>query len=361
MTTDIIITGKGIAGLVLSVLLEQKGIPHVLLSRHGEKKALALGETLPPSALPLLQSLNLLPLFEANALQKTHGYHSLWGSPRVMDNNFYFHHPYKYGLKINKQGLISSLAQMQQQHILQFDNQLSITASDAISTVSFNNNRQPVTIEGKMLVDATGRNRSVLAQLGIPSIQHDSLVAFSCHIARIKHPKLVHSVYVESFETGWGIVSAISETENVMTLFTSKDNAIQQQLRQYHHWAAVLAGTTYLKYFLPATASGNITGGNAGSSRAADCAGNNWLAIGDAAIAFDPLSSHGITNALYTAQKAAIAIEAYLHQPGKAILKEYDAALKAIFMQYNTTCRQLYSSEKRWPEAPFWKQPVWPD
>ncbi len=355
MTTDIIIAGKGIAGLVLSMLLKQKSIRHVLLCRNAEKKALALGETLPPSALPLLQSLNLLEVFEANALQKMHGYHSLWGSPDVVDNNFYLHHPYKYGLKINKQGIISSLAQLQQKHILQFDKQLTFSASDKTITVSFENNQQPVTIHGKIIVDATGRNRSVLNMLGIPSVDFDSLVAFSCHITRIKHPKLVHTVYVEAFETGWGIVSAISETENVMTLFTNKGNAMQQQLQQYHNWTSVLANTTYLKGFLPATANSKITGANAGSSRAAYTAGENWLAIGDAAIAFDPLSSHGITNTIYTAQKAATAIEAYLQNTDAAILKEYDDTLKAIFTQYNTTCRQLYSTEKRWPKAAFWK------
>jgi flavin-dependent dehydrogenase len=355
MTTDIIIAGKGIAGLVLSLLLEQKGIPHVLLGRTGEKKVLALGETLPPSALPLLQGLNLLEIFEANALQKTHGYHSVWSSSTVFDNNFYFHHPYKYGLKINKQGLTSSIAQLQQKHLLHFDKQLHITATDKSITVSFESNQQPVTIRGKIIVDASGRNRSVLAALGIPTVEHDTLVAFSCHIARIKLPKLVHPVYVESFETGWGIVSAINEAENVITLFTNKGNAIQQQLQQYSNWPAILAGTTYLKDFLPATPNSKITGAKAGSSRAQAIAGKNWLAIGDAAIAFDPLSSHGITNAIYTAQKAATAIEAYLQNTGEAILKEYDDTLQTIFTQYNTTCRQLYSIEKRWPEAAFWK------
>jgi flavin-dependent dehydrogenase len=189
-------------------------------------------------------------------------------------------------------------------------------------TASFENNKQPVTIKGKIIADATGRNRSVLNVPGIATVDYDSLVAFSCHICCFKHPKLVHSAYVEAYETGWGIVSAKSETENVMTLFTNKSNAIQQQLQQYRNWPAILAGTAYLKDFLPATANSKITGAKAGSSRAQAIAGKNWLAVGDAAFAFDPLSSHGITNAIYAAQKAATAIEAYLQNADEAILKK---------------------------------------
>ena len=64
MDTEVIVAGRGIAGLVVSLLLKRKGIPHLVLDRRTSRKQLALGETLPPSALPLLQSLGLLDLFE---------------------------------------------------------------------------------------------------------------------------------------------------------------------------------------------------------------------------------------------------------------------------------------------------------
>ena len=78
--TEVVIFGKGIAGLILSFLLSRNNIKHVIIDRSGEVKTFGYGETLPPSALPLLPRLGLLQLFEENSYRKTFGYHSCWGS-----------------------------------------------------------------------------------------------------------------------------------------------------------------------------------------------------------------------------------------------------------------------------------------
>ena len=74
LKTDVIIVGSGIAGLVLSVLLKRKQIPHVVLDRVHKQKVMALAETLPPSAMPFLEELELLSLFQEAAIRKTYGY-----------------------------------------------------------------------------------------------------------------------------------------------------------------------------------------------------------------------------------------------------------------------------------------------
>ena len=68
--TEVVIFGKGIAGLILSFLLSRNNIKHVIIDRSGEGKTFEYGETLPPSALPLLQRLGLLQLFEENSYRK---------------------------------------------------------------------------------------------------------------------------------------------------------------------------------------------------------------------------------------------------------------------------------------------------
>ena len=76
--TDVIILGKGIAALTLAALLQRKKIDYVIVDRLEERKQFAYGETLPPSAMPLLYQLDLLNLFEENSYRKTYGYHSCW-------------------------------------------------------------------------------------------------------------------------------------------------------------------------------------------------------------------------------------------------------------------------------------------
>ncbi len=93
---------------------------------------------------------------------------------------------------------------------------------------------------------------------------------------------------------------------------------------------------------------------NPGTSRATQLAGKNWLATGDAAIAFDPLSSHGITNAVYTANRAVKAIALHLSDGDEKHFQEYAESLSTIFATYLGTRYELYRRERRWPEAAFW-------
>ncbi|WP_298420356.1 FAD-dependent monooxygenase [uncultured Kordia sp.] len=356
MKKDVIIIGNGIAGVTLAVLLQRKGIPFVLLHRKVEKEAFALGETLPPTAMPLLNELQLLSVFEENAYRKTYGYHSMWGSSRVTDINFFHHNPYKNGLKINKQQTLQQLREIIKENMISYHKEFDIIQEAHGNTVVLAKNEGVKIVQGKILIDATGRNRAILQKLNVKSNVHDELVALSCHIPKIKHPKLTHEVYVESFKEGWGIVSALNEIENICTIFTHKGNEILSKLKDVSQWKIVLSETMYLKDFLQETNQAKFKGGNANSSVAAQIAGSNWLVLGDAAMSFDPLSSHGITNAIYTAAKASEAIVKKLNFADTEAFPEYDSTMKTIFQQYLQSKNNLYQQETRWKDATFWKQ-----
>ena len=117
---SVIIIGKGISGLVLSILLKRQGIGHLLLARHEKIPALALGETLPPSTLALLEKLQLRALFETCG-QRTSGYYSLWGSDRLQHISFTEQKPFNYGLKLSKQALLDTLEAEVSEHMLYVD------------------------------------------------------------------------------------------------------------------------------------------------------------------------------------------------------------------------------------------------
>lgn len=349
--TDVIILGKGIAGLALATLLKRKKIDYVIIDRFEEKKQFAYGETLPPSAMPLLYNLDLLSLFEENSYRKTYGYHSCWGSDQVTNINFYHHNPYKHGLKIDKQAILTALEESAQSNVITYNKSFEVIFDEeSISELLLDKKES---IQGKIFIDATGRNRALLKKLNVSSLSFDNLLSFSCHIPKLKHEKLVHEVYVESFENGWGIVSALNEHQNVFSLFTTKGSSIHKELIQYKNWKSILDATKYLKDFLTDETDIKVMGGNSNSSKAEKITGENWLALGDAAIAFDPLSSHGITNAMYTAMIASETIENKLHD--QASLESYHETLSLIFDQYLQSKNQLYLSETRWKNTPFWK------
>jgi 2-polyprenyl-6-methoxyphenol hydroxylase-like FAD-dependent oxidoreductase len=349
--TDVIIMGSGISGLVLSILLQRKQIPHIVLDRIQKQKVMALAETLPPSAMPLLEELDLLSLFEQAALRKTYGYHSVWGSKQLRTTHFFNSNPYKYGLKIDKQAVQNTLKELVDTHIISYDTLDTIDTTPEKTTVIVHHQKEKQHIQGKIIVDATGRNRAVLSALQIPIQQYDDLLSFSCHLPRVTHKHLVHDVLTESFAGGWGIISGLRENVQVMTLYTNKHTGLHKQLTDYAHWKPILSDTKYLRKFLAKEVPDTILGGKASSSAPQYTAGRNWLAIGDAAMAFDPLSSHGITNALYTAKRAAQALTQPLYT-----LENYHQDIHDIFTSYLDTKDILYQQEQRWPEQVFWQE-----
>jgi flavin-dependent dehydrogenase len=78
--------------------------------------------------------------------------------------------------------------------------------------------------------------------------------------------------------------------------------------------------------------------------------GDHWLAIGDAASAYDPITSHGICKALANGWLAAQVISGQSSQEG------YTGSVQAAYRRYLAQRRHLYGLEQRWPDSPFWKR-----
>jgi flavin-dependent dehydrogenase len=64
--------------------------------------------------------------------------------------------------------------------------------------------------------------------------------------------------------------------------------------------------------------AGGVTASDATSALASEVCGSDWLAVGDAALALDPLSSSGVQRAVQTALTAAVVIHTALSSPADA-------------------------------------------
>lgn len=351
--------GNGVAGATLSTLLQRQGIDHVVLdrvmSRPGKAPSLALGETIPPSALPLLDSLGLRSIFEEAAVQRTYGYHSRWGSDRVISLSFFGRSRDGYGLKLDKRALVEQLSRASASHAITYDSPLELRDEGDHYAISVTHDGTRVEVHADVVVDATGRSRAGLRRLGVRSERVDDLLAWSCHVPRRSHPALVHPVYVESFEHGWGLVSVVDDTTNIVSIFTSGRSPVRARLLDYRQWPSILAQTSILRDFVASEPGVRVLGADAASSRPVSFSGARWLAIGDAAFALDPLSSHGITSAVYLAKRAAEALVARREGAGPGAMLAYGRALGSIFDACLVAREQLYRSESRWHDAPFWR------
>jgi len=77
--------------------------------------------------------------------------------------------------------------------------------------------------------------------------------------------------------------------------------------------------------------------------------------VGDAAIAFDPLSSQGLLCALDTGTRAGRAIDHALAGDAGP-MADYARAVGEIYSAYRDGLATCYAAERRWLDRPFWRR-----
>ncbi|WP_299157271.1 FAD-dependent monooxygenase [uncultured Tenacibaculum sp.] len=339
LKTKILIVGKGVSGLLLSYLLEKKGIECILLNKEVTASATILAETIPPSTLSLLKDIDMLTLFEKCAT-KTYGYQSIWNGI-FKNEDFFSHNPFKYGLKLNKRKVIFELEKKVASRIINYNQLKNITSKTSEVTTIIKSNNTKYVIESSLIIDATGRNRAVLNSLNTPIISHDNNIAFIGYLPKTK-TSLKYGFFTETFENGWGTISDLNETTRIMTLYSSKNDAFHKKLKVFSNWDEILINTQVLKKHLP-PGDFKVIGRLANSSIPQKIVGKNWLSVGDAAMAFDPISSHGISNAIYCAIKASNSINDFITKNNLTSFNKYQETIIKIFNQYYQIKERLYS------------------
>jgi len=97
---------------------------------------------------------------------------------------------------------------------------------------------------------------------------------------------------------------------------------------------------------------------------AGDCVGDDWLRVGDAAMAVDPLSGNGIFQSLSSALQAPVVINTLLRRPERAGLAKqfHQQRIEQLFLRFARIGRDFYGQELERAGQPFWRRrQVWPD
>lgn len=92
--------------------------------------------------------------------------------------------------------------------------------------------------------------------------------------------------------------------------------------------------------------------------------GANWIRVGDAAMAVDPLSGNGIFQSLSSALQAPAVINTLLCKPERLALAQrfHQQRVEQLFLRFARVGRDFYADEQRWVEQPFWQaRRQWPD
>jgi flavin-dependent dehydrogenase len=344
---DIAIVGAGPAGSVAAFRAGRLGL-RVALFDGGPRTLPSVGESLPAAAGPLLRSLELEAAVEGHPTCCGDAY--AWGSPQLQTTEG-SRDPYGPGWHLDRPRFDASLRDRAAQ-------EATVFAATRVSGVD--RRGQDVRLETgtgllttRWVVDATGRRSSVAAQLGIARRRDDALVALCSWVDDPRDDSDGRTV-LETCPAGWWYTAALPGHRRSLVLHTDAPEAAR--LSDPQRFNALLDGTRHIREMLGTSAKvDRPRGADASGSRLERFVRPGFVAVGDAAMSFDPVSSQGIFTALYSGRRAAEAIHDVLTGDAPAV-RLYAQRLQAIRNAYLARHHHAYHSESRWLAAPFWQR-----
>lgn len=170
----------------------------------------------------------------------------------------------------------------------------------------------------------------------------------------------------ESFQDGWAWMAAWSDgTRYLQLTFDVATADLPDKAQLIDHCNAILRTLPSAQPFIAdAEPTGIIHARTSTPILCREAVGDNWIRVGDAAMAVDPLSGNGIFQALSSALQAPAVINTLLQHPGRAALAKqfYQQRVDHLFYRFARIGRDFYASEERWRDNPFWvTRRNWPD
>lgn len=172
---------------------------------------------------------------------------------------------------------------------------------------------------------------------------------------------------VESLDDGWAWMARLADgscywqvTLDATTAQLPGKTALPEYCAERRRGSALVAQLFGERAFAPA----QVHARSSTAILAGNCAGPDWLRVGDAAMAVDPLSGNGIFQSLSSALQAPVVINTLLQRPGQADLAQrfHQTRVEQLFLRFARIGRDFYAQETQRVAQPFWaRRRGWPD
>lgn len=357
---DVVIVGGGPAGSAAAITLARAG-RRVLLAEAVSQVPFKIGESLPPSAYPLLRDLGVAARVAEAGHLPCPGIVTAWGGERLEERDF-IRELHGSGLHLDRP---------------RFDADLRAAAAEAGAEVRLGclfsrlQRSSPAgpwelffacpgeTLEARAswVIDATGRRALIASQSGAMGTDDDALVAL-CTVVDAQAGGGDARTFIEAAQEGWWYSALLPRGSRLLAFFTDADLPAASTLSEPGAFTRALIDTRYI-----GDTAGVLDGARLGRVRRFPACsvsrhafgGSGWLAVGDATLAFDPLSSQGMFHALYTGLRGAQTVLAALGGD-IAALPAWTERLLAVHAAYRRHLASCYAAETHWAEAPFWRR-----
>lgn len=367
--TDILIIGGGIAGCIAATSLSKHY--NVTLVDKLITPVERIGESLAPASQRILNQLGLLDdktdkhLLKNNVYIPNLGMQSYWGNESV---NIVDHlkNPDGFVRNLDRKAFETYLRRKTSEH------NVTCLWGMKLYTSNYENNewrvvvksntvkdRKTTEINAKFVIDASGR-QSHFAKNFTDRIQEDALVA--CWISLPNTEKNTMSTIV-SDRLGWWYTAVIPNQRRIISFHTDPDLIDRKTFKSSASFLALIKQNKVLSKYINNEKEIEFHGTvSANSTRLKNVVGKQWVALGDAATSFDPLSSQGMFNAMASAMQMSSLLYTYNFIDNlnpdkiKQFATSYSYQIDNIWKHYLSHKTTFYRSETRWKNAAFWKR-----
>lgn len=369
---DVAVVGAGPAGAATARWLARDGWRVATIER-GAVDTPRVGESLAPTVQESLRALGVWSEFLALEPLPSWGTRSVWGDSAPQSHS-HLASPYGCGWHVDRpafDGLLAAAAARAGAAVV--NGQVCECRHDGEhwrlvvrATTGGEPHHDRHDVRARVVIDATGRRAQIARALGSTRLLLDHLVGVSTLWAGVPDDQRSH-LLVESSTTGWWYSAPLPKAAGdvdgrmIAVLMTDADLCAAGQLSSQAKWSAALHESAATRARLGEGWRTSTPRVHSAVShrlrRRLDQDVGPWLAVGDAALAVDPVSGSGILRALRTARAAAEAAGQVLRRRSawRQILAAYERDRDEECTQYLVERAGYYASEQRF-DTPFWRR-----
>lgn len=350
MTYDMALLGSGPSACALAIYSSRAGMRTVLISRPGAQRSFVSPETIPGAVRGHLDTLGLAAHIRDFVVARQYQMSSAWGSNEVTTRNSIFDAD-GAGYLVNRRSfddLLLSNALKEPGVSLKAGTVRTVARRGNAWDIQLDSGSQE--LKAAVLVDASGRNASLARILGFRRLWLDRQVCIQTEA--VSQSLSDNDVLVESSPDGWWFSAPISEQLISLCWFTDRSLA-RRTICSQESFITHLKLAPHTSKRIRALEAWRPRCSAAGTSILPTFGSEGWIAIGDAALACDPLSSQGVITALVSAHAALTAIRDYLSGLGNG-LQQYHSFQRETARRLLRQRQYFYDLETRWHSGSFW-------
>jgi flavin-dependent dehydrogenase len=352
-----VVVGGGPAGAAAAAAARAEGLDvELLCAPRGLRPA--PGESLPPGTDRLLHDIFGASMLNHQQHRASFGNRSAWGAAEVEATEF-VHNPFGHGWHVDRPALDVSLHD--RLRTLGVRVRLGVRAAGQAWTgdqwrIGLDDHAGTA-IRARVIVDATGRGARIARSQGARRRRLDRLVAAYWMLIVADAQDGDCTTLVEAVPDGWWYTTPVPGHRRVVAFLTDSDLMPPRAARTGRNWRARLAQAPHIRDRLASSGCRLHSRPpilDAAVAHLDHPAGCGWVAAGDAAVSFDPLSSQGMLTSFVMGQGAGHAVARMLTCGDQRPLIRWGAEYARLLEAHLRLQAAYYALECRWPTALFW-------